>query len=237
VSPAIAILMLTLLVSFATGHPQDLFLAGSTMDVAVRFTYVTVALLVPLAIMPWTLTLASLGAKRFGQLVKVLVSVEMELSKSDAWIFRPIQGIALSMIFAERFLSLLEFSTGASSSQTLVQFTFFITGGILTSLFLSAVWSLDDLGVKVYDHKTSQVRTAGGSIGTILPLVTGIIGISTLFHFDSPVHALIQLLQIVIVLYPSYVIFVTVHNEFLKRRIGLVSRRSNLKLIEINVMP
>ena len=235
-SPAIIILVLTLVVSVVTGHPQDLFLAGSTMDVVLRFMYVTAALLVPLVVLPWTLTLAGHVAKRFGQLVKVLVSVEMELSKSDAWISRPIQGIALAMIFAERFLNLLEFSTGASSSQTLAQFTFFITGGILTSLFLSAVWSLDDLGVKLYDHKTSQVRTAGGSIGTILPLVTGIIGISTLFHFDSPVHALIELLQIVIVLYPSYVIFVTAHNEFLKRRIGLVSRRSHLRLIEINVM-
>ena len=91
------------------------------------------------------------------------------------------------------------------------------------------------MGVKIYDHKTSQVRTAGGSIGTILPLVTGIIGISTLFHFVSPVDALIELLQIVIVLYPSYVIFVTAHNEFLKRRIGLISRRVNLITIDINI--
>ncbi len=106
---------------------------------------------------------------------------------------------------------------------------------MLVSLFLSVVWALDDLGVKIYNRRTGEVHLAGRSFGTVLPLITGAIGISTLFHLSSTLDALTELLQIIMVLYPSYVFFVIFHHEFIKIRINSLSRRLHLKRIEINL--
>lgn len=232
--PAIVVLILMLAVSLLTGHPANLFLADTRTEMLVRFTYVTMCLLAPIAIMPWMLTLGGKAVNKFGQLVSDPKNIRIEFSRFRVWILRPIQGIALSMILAERFLDIVWYSAGPPS-QTLVRLTFFATGGILTSLFLSTVWSLDDLGVKIYNKKNGEVRTIGGNVGIIFPLIGAVIGISSIFHNVSVTDAILELLQILIVLYPSYVIFTTAHNEFFKNRIDLLSRKVHPKQIEINI--
>jgi len=62
----------------------------------------------------------------------------------------------------------------------------------------------------------------GSSVGVVLPLIMGVVGISSLFHRSLPVEALIDLIGIVSVLYPSYVFFAVSHHEFLKRRSALL---------------
>lgn len=232
--PAIIVLALTFAVSLLTGHPPDLFLADSASEMFVRFAYVTTCLLAPIALMPWTLALGGKAVKKLGQPVKDLKSIRIELPKFHMWILRPAQGIALSMILAERFLDIVWYSAGAPS-QTLVRLTFFTTGGILTSLFLSAVWSLDDLGVKIYADKSGEVRTIGGSVGVIFPLIGAAVGVSSIFHYASLTEAVIEILQIFTVLYPPYAIFTTAHNEFFKRRIRLLSRKVHTRRIEIKI--
>jgi len=232
--PGIVVLLLAFAISFLTGHPPDLFLADSRTEMFARFVYVTACLLAPLAIMPWMLTFGEKVVSKLGQPVSEPRSVRMEITKSGLWILRPIQGIALSMILAERFLDIVWFSTGPPS-ETLVRLTFFTTGGILTSLFLSTVWSLDDLGVKIYNSKSGEIRTIGGSVGIIFPLVGAAIGISSIFHNVSMIGAVSVLLQIFIILYPSYVIFAVAHNEYFKKRIRQLSRRVHLKRMEITL--
>jgi hypothetical protein len=232
--PAIVVLLLTFAISLLTGHPPDLFFAGSRTEMLVRFTYVTTCLLAPIVLLPWTLTLGGKAVKKFGQPVSDPESARIELTMCSMWIVRPIQGIALSMILAERFLDIVGYSTGPLS-QTFVRLTFFTAGGILTSLFLSTVWSLDDLGVKIYNSKSGEIRTVGGSVGIIFPLLGAAIGISSIFHYVSLTDAVIKLMQIFIVLYPSYVIFATAHNEFFKKRLGLLSRKVHPTRIEINI--
>jgi hypothetical protein len=200
----------------------------------IRFVFVTACLLAPIAIMPWTLTLGDKVVKKLGQPVSDPKSIRIEHTKSSLWLLRPVQGIALSMILAERFLDIVWYSTGPPS-ETLVRLMFFTTGGILTSLFLSTVWSLDDLGVKIYNSKSGEVRTIGGSVGIIFPLLGATIGISSIFHNVSVTGAVIELLQIFIVLYPSYVIFATAHNEYFKKRIGLLSRKVHLRRMKITM--
>jgi hypothetical protein len=232
--PAMVVLALTFAVSLLTGHPPDLFLADSAREMLVRFVYVTTCLLAPIALMPWTLTLGDKAVKKLGQPVKDLKNIRIELARSQLWILRPIQGIALSMILAERFLDIVWYSTGPPS-QTLIRLTFFTTGGILTSLFLSAVWSLDDLGVKIYNNNSGEIRTIGGSVGIIFPIIGAAIGISSIFHYVSLTDAVIKLLQIFIILYPPYAIFATAHNEFYKRRLSLLSKKIHTKRIEIKI--
>lgn len=195
VLPAIFTLTLTLIISFVTGNSAGLFLARSTTGILIRFTVVTVVLLAPVLILPRLLALTGRIARNetfFGQLVKTAVSSDHGLSKPVAWILRPLQGIGLALIVAERFLNFLEFSGGTSSTGVIARVSLFLIGGALTSLFLSIIWALDDLGVKMYSSKTGDVRTAGSSISTILPLITGAIGVSALFHTSLFVDALLE---------------------------------------------
>lgn len=237
VSPAILILILMLIISIVTGHPQGLFPTSSIRGIPLRFVIVTLTLVAPVSLLPRLLALAGNMTKNeriFGQLVKATASPNQEFSKSVAWVLRPLQGIGLSMIFAERFLSFLEFSVGVSYAR-LVPLSLFVMTSALVSLFLSAVWALDDLGVKFYNRKTGEVRMAGSSVGTVLPLIAGAIGVSSLFHRSSPVDALIDLLWIVMVLYPPYVLFVVCHQEFVRRRRAALSEKLLLKRMETKV--
>ncbi len=229
-SPALFILILTVIISYVTGHPRGLFLSRSIWGVLVRFVLVTLIFIAPVLILPRILTpivnMANNGGP-FGQFVRGVSCRELTLS--DAWVLRPLQGIGLSMIFAERLINFLEFLP--------VRLVFFFIGGAVVSLFLSVVWALDDLGVKIYNGRTCEVHMAGRSIGTILPLIGGAIGISSLFHLNSPADALTELFEIVMILYPSYVFFIIFHQEFIKKRRSAISEKFILKSIEMNLSP
>ncbi|MCZ7358108.1 MAG: hypothetical protein O8C66_09330 [Candidatus Methanoperedens sp.] len=230
VSPALFILILTVMISLVTGHPQGLFLSRSIRAMLVRFVLVTIIFIAPVLILPRLLALVVNRAKnegRFGQFVKAASDPYPKLSKLDAWVIRPLQGIGLSMIFAERLVNLLEFLP--------VRLVLFFMGSALVSLFLSVVWGLDDLGIRIYSRRTGEVYMAGRSIGTVLPLIGGAIGISSLFHLGSPLDALTELFEIVMVLYPSYLFFVIFHQEFIRKRMASLSERLLLKRIETNL--
>lgn len=238
VLPALLVLMLTMIISFLTGHPEDFFLTRSVWVIPVRFVIVTLMLLAPVLLLPRLLAIVGNMAKNqgvFGLLVKTSMNTNEGLSKLVAWVLRPLQGVALSMIFAERFLNLLEFSIGTSNAQHLARLTLFMVASVLVSLFLSTIWALDDLGVKFYYDRTSEVRTAGSSVGTVLPLITGAVGVSSLFHLNSPVDALIGLVGIVMVLYPPYLLFAVSYHEFVRRRSAVLSERLPIKRMEMNV--
>jgi hypothetical protein len=239
VSPAVLVLALTLVISLVTGHPKGLFLTSSIRGIPIRFLILTLILVAPIVILPKILTFTWNITKNrdvFGQqFVKGEVGTDGELSKPVAWVLRPVQGISLSLILAERFLSLLESSIGVSYTRLLVSITLFFVGGALTSIFLSVVWAFDDLGVKIYNRKTDEVHMAGNSIGTVLPLITGAIGVSGLFHTNLPMDALIDLLEIVMVLYPSYVFFAVLHHEFVAGRSHVISEKLQLKRVQTTV--
>jgi len=239
VSPAILVLVLTLIVSLVTGHPEGLFFTRSIRGLLVRFVIVTLVLTAPILILPQLLALVGRIAKSeglFGQLVKGAVSDRQDFSRLVAWLIRPVQGISLSLILAERFLSFLEeFSIGTSYATLLVTLTLFLMGGALTSLFLSVVWAFDDLGIKIYNKKTGEVHLAGSIIGTVLPLITGAIGVSGLFHTSLPLDAFTDLLEIVMVLYPSYVFFAFLHHEFVIKRSSALSGNFATRSIETKV--
>ena len=230
VSPALFILTLTIIISLVTGHPKGLFLSRSSWGILVRFVLVTLIFIAPVLILPKLLTLVVNMAKNegpLGQFVRSSSGPRQELPKSDAWVIRPLQGIGLSMIFAERLVDLLEFLPA--------RLVLFFIGSALVSLFLSVIWALDDSGVKIYNSRTGEVYMAGRSIGTLLPLIGGAIGISSLFHLNSPLDALIDLFEIVMLLYPSYVFFVIFHQEFIKSRISTLSEKFRLKRMEMNL--
>jgi hypothetical protein len=237
-SPAVLVLALTLVISFVSGHPAGLFFTNSIRGIPARFVVATLALILPLWILPAILGLTGKIVKNnpwLGQFVMTTTSIDQDLGIPNAWILRPVQGMSVSLIFAERFLSFLESSISVSYTALLLLLLLFVIGGVLTSLFLSIIWALDDLGVRIYSGKTGEVRMAGTTVGTIFPLIAGAIGVAGLFHASLPSDALIDLLEIVTVLYPPYVVFTVIHHEFVKRRSSILRRKLVSKRIETRV--
>jgi len=196
---------------------------------------ITVFLVAPIFFLPKLLDLVGYFAKNrslFFELVKNPVIPHPSFSKFISWILRPVQGIALSMIFAERFLSLLEYSVTGSSASLVVRSALFIIGSALVSLFLGVVWTLDDLGIKIYNQKTGELHMVGSSVGTILPLISGVIGITSICFRCSVEDAVVNLLEIVMILYSPFVLFVVIHEYFVERRRDILSKRLSLREIE-----
>lgn len=154
--PAFAVFGITVIISVVTGNPEGLFLSRSTEGILARFMLTTPVLITPIGVLPRVLTQAGFFMKssgRFGQFVKSKAAPLHEFTVSNDLVLRPLQGMALSLIFAERFLDFLQFSTGTSYAGFILTSTVFafLMVNPLISLFLSFVWSFDDLGVKVYN--------------------------------------------------------------------------------------
>lgn len=238
--PVYVVFGLTIVVSQATGHPPGLFLSLSTSGIVTRFVLATPVLVAPIAILPRLLSYAAKLVKNnrlLGQFARTRAVPHQEFTVSDDLVLRPFQGMALSLIFAERFLSFLEYSTGTSFASLLLRSTIFafLMVSPLISLFLSIMWTFDDLGVKQYNKETGEARMLGSSIGVAIPLITGAISVFTMFRRASPIDALIDLVGALMILYPPYVIFVILHHEFVRRRFADLSGRLPFERIEIEV--
>jgi hypothetical protein len=234
-SPALAVFLATFAVWYLTGYPEGLLLSRSIRGILVRFALVTLLLCVPVLALPGLLRrIASFGGSRgfFGRLVEKTLSQNQSPNLTVMWMLRPMQGIGLSLAFAERILQLFEYSVGTTPSRVLVRLSLFVLGSSLVSMLLSLVWALDDLGIRFYNEKSGEVRTAGSTVGTIVPIVTGVFGIAALFQHTDLTSALTDLLGISMVLYPPYVVFAIIHHEFVKRKIKSLSDEPSLKRLE-----
>lgn len=237
ISPAILVLMTTLIISSLTGYPEGLFLTRSIRGISTRFVIITLVLVAPIWASPRFLSWIGSVARRrgpFGQLVKVDTDTEQEFKASTFWVLRPLQGIGLSLVFAERLLQLLEFS-GATPSRLLVRLTLFVLGASLVSLLLSTVWTLDELEIRIYNEKTGEVHAAGSTVGTVLPLIAGAVGVTTLFQHTTIGAALVDLFGISMILYPPYVLYAVAHREFIRRKRVTLLESLSLKRIETKV--
>jgi hypothetical protein len=228
--PALLILALALIPPLVAGRARGPFF------ILLRFALVTSILVAPIPILPRLMALAGNLARKgrlFGQLVRGS-NAGPDPSGLAIWVLRPLQGIGLSLIFAERFLNLLESFMGASRA-LMVPLALYVLGSALVSLLLSVVWGLDDLGMRLYNGKTGEIRTAGSGVGTILPLIFGAIGISSLFHRSSPLDASIDLLRILMALYPPHALFALCHWQFLSKRRDSLLEKLPAKKVETKV--
>jgi len=237
VSPAIVVFGIMMIVSFGTNTAEGLFFSRSMRGVAVRFLFITAILLVPITLLSRLLTLIGKTMRNAPfsiQLVRAEVSTG-GFSRLVAWIIRPLQGIGLSMIFAKYILGFFEYFSSTSYAGAIFRPTMFLVNSALASILLSIVWSLDDLGVRIYNRKTTEVHMAGSYVGGILPLLFGAIGVYSLFVGGSPVDAVVSLLEIMMVLYSPYVLFAVLHHKFVGRHKAMLSDRLLLGNLEVKV--
>ena len=236
-SPAIAVIAATFLISFFAGTAEVFLLVQSSGRILVRFVSITAILLAPMLIMPSFISFLGMTLADefpFGSIVRGKARVQF--SRSLLWGIRPLQGIGMSFMFVNQLLNLFRTYPETSFVSALVRPVLFIIISIPFSMLFSIIWSLDDLGVKVYLKNTDEVRLIGGYVGTILPVISGAFGIYSLFqHGFSPMDALIMLTLVALVLYPPYVLFAVAHNRFLGQRRTRLIEKLQFPSIEVHM--
>ena len=244
----IAIALLPALVVFALasilpslGRPEGLSLIRVIRGMPLRLVMLavtTVGLAAPVAAIPSILSFATKKAQGglLGQLVRIEINKPIELKMTNTHLLRPLQGIALSMIFTDRLQQIVELTGETTYSRLLVRLILPIVGNVMVSLLLSTAWAMDDLGVRFYFKKTGEVRTAGSNVGLILPVITGVISVASLFWNRTIIEALVGVIGIVMASYPPYIFFVVIHNEFVRRNISTLLNRLSVGKVETTLL-
>jgi hypothetical protein len=226
--PALAILLATLIISTFITEFTFTFGLNAAWKTLFRFLRLSVVLTVPLFLLPG-ICAAIQGFFNRGnrQLVRVQEDRDTAIHPFKNWVIRPFQGIGLGLLLATKLLTLLQLYGGtAITVETLLPPGQFHVGrflsataiSIIVSLLLSFLWTLDDLGVRYYNRKTGEVRMIGKYVGLLLPIFFGFYGIFSLFDEYDRLPAARYIAQMVIVLYPPFVVFSVLHNRYLKSR-------------------
>lgn len=153
------------------------------------------------------------------------------------WFFRPFQGIGISLLFGTKLLALLQIVAGTTTDSSsyffLNQFQLnklIVIFSIMffVSLVLSIFWTLDDMGIRYYNHKDQELKMIGKYIGTLMPLILGSYGIISLFTNFPIWQAIIYLFRMVIVLYPPFAFFTVLHFHFIQPRIHSLDYKNSI---------
>ena len=226
--PALAILLATLIISTFITEFTFTFGLNAAWKTLFRFLRLSVVLTVPLFLLPGICaTIQGIFNRGNRQLVRIQEDRDTAIHPLKNWVIRPFQGIGLGMLLATKLLTVLQLYSGtAITVETILppgQFNMgrFLTAtaiAIIVSLLLSFLWTLDDLGVRYYNRKTGEVRMIGKYVGLLLPIFFGFYGIFSFFNEYDRLPAALYIAQMVVVLYPPFVVFSVLHSRYLDSR-------------------
>jgi hypothetical protein len=77
---------------------------------------------------------------------------------------------------------------------------------------------MDDLGIRYFNRKDYEIKMVGKYVGTLMPIVFGLYGVFSLFDQFSKMQALSYLFQMIVILYPSFMVFTVFHAHFVQRK-------------------
>ena len=242
--PALALLLATLIISTFITEFTFNFGLTALWKTLLRFLRLSLLLTLPLLLLPSLCTfLEGLFNRGTRHLIQMQEDRDPAIHPLKNWVIRPFQSIGLAMLLATKLLSLLEIYSGSKISVDTIlpqgafnagRFFSLITIGIMVSLLLSFLWTLDDLGIRYYNKKTKEVRMIGKYVGLLLPIFFGFYGIISLFQNNTQLIVAKYIAQMVVVLYPPFVIFNVLHSRYLKSREENLLKR--LKAVSGGVM-
>lgn len=238
--PALIVLTITFITSVF--FMEFTFVSGikAAWIIILRFFRLSLILLLPLLSLPWVFTLTNhLFQKGSRELVQIQHErTQQEISPLKNWLLRPFQGIGISMLIATKLIFVLEIysSGGIDASVILPPSSFspwrFLTTTAMTvtvSLVLSYLWALDDLGVRIYNRKTKEIRMIGKYLGLVLPVILGFYGMISLSKNHSMMMAVQYLGQMILILYPPFLVFNVFHTFYINRSEGRLLQRLHVK--------
>ena len=231
---ALLILIFSILASIFLG--EFTFLKGweSVYRGLFRFFRFTFSLCLPLYfLLPIYGKLGFVFKRKDGTLIKIQEKEDLEIRPTKHWLSRPFQGIGIGLLFATKLLGVLLIVSGSTATASILlpqgQFQperLFVVAGITVflSLFLSTVWTLDDLGIRYFNERDYEIKMVGKYVGTLMPVLFGFYGIFSLFGDYPRTEALTYLFQIVVILYPPFAVFSILHSRFIQRRAESLSK-------------
>jgi hypothetical protein len=225
--PALVVLLLTLLVS--TFFTEFTFVSGmkSLWLVLLRFFRLFIVLVLPMFLLSRIyLITGRFFHVRSWALVQIQDERHRTINPLQNWLLRPFQGIGLSMLIATKLIFFLGIYTGAGIDTSVVlpppafQLSRFLATtaiAVAISLLLSYLWGLDDLGVRLHNHKTQEIRMIGKYVGVILPVLFGLYGMISILKNYSLMMTFQYLAQMIVILYPPFLVFSVMHAFYLQR--------------------
>jgi hypothetical protein len=243
--PAFAALLATLII--ATFITEFTFTSGGKAlgSILWRFLRLFLNLTFPLLFLPVICALVQQFLNRKpGQLVQVEKVEDTVFHPFQAWVIRPLQGIGILMLMAAHFLGPLGAYLGSSfTGPTISTIPTMPPPGELTigrfvnlavtSILLSFVWTMDDLGIRQYNRKTEEIKRVGKYLGSLLPILTGFYAIYSLFKDQPPAVAFLMIVQRVIIFYPPLVIFNVLHTHYLNGRKDILLKKLKASSVTI----
>jgi hypothetical protein len=236
ISPALTVLFFSILFSYFFGGFTPITGREVLLRALIRFIRFALLLCLPLyVLLPiYRFVVARMREK----LLQTEKRREPCLQPIKHWIFRPLQGIGIGLLFETKLLAALQIITGVTAQP----FLFFSRGQfqlgrmlvisgitVVISLLLSTLWTLDDVGIRVVNRKDQEIKMIGKYVGTLMPILFGFYGIFGLIANYPARQAFIFLFRIVIILYPPFAVFAVLHFRFVRSREDHFSERTSLK--------
>ncbi len=236
ISPALAVLFFSVLFSYFLDSSTPITGREVLLRALVRFIRFALPLCLPLYVL---LPVYRFVVTRMREkLLQTEKKQETSIHPIKHWIFRPLQGIGIGLLFETKLLAALQILTGMASQPIL----FFSRGHfqldrlliisvitVVISLLLSTLWTLDDMGIRYINHKNQELKMIGKYVGTLMPVLFGFYGIFSLIADYPAKQAILFLFRIGMILYPPFAVFAVMHFRFLRSREERFSERTFLK--------
>ena len=233
--PALAVLFLTVVISvFFSGIT---FAVGmeSIWKILLRFLRFSFFLVIPIPLLPHVCGLMQgLLNRRNLRLIQIREEHHHDRIPWRIWLIRPFQGIGLAMLIATKLIVLVQISTSSEIDSSIIlppaqfQWGRFLSAtavAVTTSLLLSFLWSLDDLGIRRHNRKTGEIRIIGKYLSALLPILFGFYGMFSLFGSHERLLAVRYIAQMVLALYPPFLVLAVVHKFYAEKRELLILKR------------
>ncbi|MEN6321603.1 MAG: hypothetical protein ABFD82_23005 [Syntrophaceae bacterium] len=192
-----------------------------------RFFRLSLILTLPILFLPYISVVMQYLLNRGNyRLIQFREERNHEFNRWQIWLIRPFQCMGLAMLIAAKLIAALQlYTSGAVTASTVLLPHEFSPGrflsvtaiAITTSLLLSFLWTLDDLGIRYSNRKTGEIRMIGKYIGILLPIIFGFYGIFDLFESHARILAIQYIIQMVVILYPPFIVMIVLHCLYIKR--------------------
>jgi hypothetical protein len=237
ISPALAVLFFSVLFSYFFDSSSSSITGREVLLRAlIRFVRFALPLCLPLyVLLP---VYRFVVARMKGKLLQTDKKREAFIHPMNHWVFRPLQGIGIGLLFEAKLLAALQILTGVAAQPILffsrghfqLDRSLIVSGiTVVISLLLSILWTLDDMGIRYVNPKNQELKMIGKYIGTLMPVLFGFYGIFSLIADYPAKQAILFLFRIGMILYPPFAVFAVMHFRFLRSREERFSERTFLK--------
>ena len=233
--PALAVLFLTVVISVFFSEITFAVGMESVWKILLRFLRFSFILVIPVPLLPHVCGLMQgLLNRRNLRLIQIREERHPDRIPWQIWLIRPFQGIGLAMLIATKLIVLVQISTSSAIDSSIVlpptqfhwgRFLSATAVAVTTSLLLSFLWSLDDLGIRRHNRKTGEIRIIGKYLSALLPILFGFYGMFSLFESHERLLAVRYIAQMVLALYPPFLVLAVVHKFYTEKRELLILKR------------